>query len=178
MSLGRNCSCSLHQPCTELPTSIPALVLAGEVPPPVADPIMENGHHAPNGHHKDLGRWHPLPVPAQSTRLRVNNSLIQEKVDFIPDSGGKQVTFYCCGPTTYAPSHVGHARCYLTFDIIRRIMEDYFGYEIYFVMNVTDVDDKIIKTARRNFLIDAYRKSAVDVNEVLADVEVAVAEEF
>ena len=72
------------------------------------------------------------------------------------------------GPTVYDIAHVGHARNYLTFDIIRRVMEDYFGYNCLFVMNVTDVDDKIILRARRNYLIDQYRagiKSAQEVSQ-------------
>lgn len=40
---------------------------------------------------------------------------------------------------------MGHARAYLSFDILRRVMKDYFGYDIQFVMNITDIDDKIIK---------------------------------
>jgi cysteinyl-tRNA synthetase len=41
-----------------------------------------------------------------------------------------QITWYTCGPTVYDESHMGHARCYVSFDIIRRIMTDYFGYNI------------------------------------------------
>lgn len=51
---------------------------------------------------------------------------------------------------------MGHARAYVTFDIIRRILEDYFGYNVDLVMNVTDIDDKIILRARRNFLFDQF----------------------
>lgn len=66
----------------------------------------------------------------------------------------------------YDSSHVGHARNYVTFDIIRRILEDYFEYEVTYVMNITDVDDKIINRARRNHLMDQYRADATDVNKV------------
>ncbi len=55
---------------------------------------------------------------------------------------------------------MGHARNYVTFDIVRRVLEDYFGYSISFVMNVTDVDDKIILRARRNYLLQQYRSEA------------------
>jgi cysteinyl-tRNA synthetase len=51
---------------------------------------------------------------------------------------------------------VGHARNYVSFDIVRRVLEDYFGYSCLFVMNVTDVDDKIILRARRKHLLAAY----------------------
>eukprot|EP00668_Euglena_longa_P048442 GGOE01065510.1.p1 GENE.GGOE01065510.1~~GGOE01065510.1.p1 ORF type:complete len:608 (+),score=202.99 GGOE01065510.1:108-1931(+) len=76
--------------------------------------------------------------------LKVNNSLTNQLDPFVPRNGNA-VTWYMCGPTVYDVSHVGHARAYLTFDIIRRIMEDYFNYKVFLVMNITDVDDKIIK---------------------------------
>lgn len=56
----------------------------------------------------------------------------------------RQISWYTCGPTVYDSAHMGHARNYVTFDIVRRVLEDYFGYQCTFVMNVTDVDDKII----------------------------------
>ena len=49
-----------------------------------------------------------------------------------------------CGPTVYDNSHMGHAKSYVQFDILRRIMTDYFGYKINLCMNITDIDDKII----------------------------------
>lgn len=72
------------------------------------------------------------------------NSLTRTKNRFIPKSG-KTVTWYQCGPTVYAESHVGHARTYVSLDYIRRILKDYFGYNIVLCQNVTDIDDKIIK---------------------------------
>ena len=53
----------------------------------------------------------------------------------------------------------------MTFDIIRRILEDYFGYEVFSVMNNTDVDDKIILKARRSYLYDKYEKENNQTNE-------------
>jgi cysteinyl-tRNA synthetase len=76
--------------------------------------------------------------------LWIYNSLGREKVKFVPiDPRGKKVTWYCCGPTVYDAGHLGHARNYVTTDILRRIMRDYLGYEVEFVMNVTDIDDKV-----------------------------------
>lgn len=49
-----------------------------------------------------------------------------------------------CGPTVYDASHLGHARTYLNFDTIKKIMRDYFHYDIQLCMNITDIDDKII----------------------------------
>ncbi|CAI5458494.1 unnamed protein product [Closterium sp. Yama58-4] len=105
--------------------------------------------------------------------LRVNNSLCNEKVPFIPQNG-RRVTWYICGPTVYDSSHIGHARTYLSFDIIRRILEDYFGYDVFYVMNVTDVDDKIIVRARRDYLIKQYLHATSDAAQVLADTHSAL----
>eukprot|EP00899_Mesostigma_viride_P011633 jgi/Mesvir1/20470/Mv12360-RA.1 len=101
-------------------------------------------------------RWYQPQQSPDSKTLMVSNSLCGEKVPFVVN--GRQVTWYICGPTVYDSSHVGHARNYVTFDIIRRILEDYFGYEVFYVMNVTDVDDKIILRARRNYLLERYRQ--------------------
>lgn len=76
--------------------------------------------------------------------LKVYNSLTRSKVPFVPlDKSGKKVTWYCCGPTVYDAGHLGHARNYVTTDILRRIVRDYFGFDVTFVQNVTDVDDKV-----------------------------------
>jgi cysteinyl-tRNA synthetase len=90
--------------------------------------------------------------------LMLLNSLIDAKVPFVPSSGAesKNISWYTCGPTVYDSAHLGHARNYLAFDIVRRVMEDYFGYSILYVMNITDVEDKIILRARRNHLMASY----------------------
>eukprot|EP00798_Chlamydomonas_sp_ICE-L_P032698 gene32698-biopygen10730 len=103
------------------------------------------------------------------------NSLLDEKVPFVPASGpgNKSLSWYTCGPTV---SHMGHARNYVTFDIIRRVLEDYFGYNILYVMNVTDVDDKII--LRRNYLLAKYKEGKHTDAEVKAFAEKAVQNSF
>ena len=85
------------------------------------------------------------------------NSLTRKKEVFVPQKG-RQVTWYNCGPTVYDASHMGHARTYLTFDILRRVLQNYFKYDVFFVMNITDIDDKIIKRARQNHLYENYKK--------------------
>ena len=76
--------------------------------------------------------------------LKVYNSLTRAKNDFIPvDPSSKKVTWYVCGPTVYDDVHLGHARNYVSTDILRRIIRDYFKYDLTFVMNITDVDDKV-----------------------------------
>ncbi|KXZ56656.1 hypothetical protein GPECTOR_1g591 [Gonium pectorale] len=104
------------------------------------------------------------------------NSLKDEKVPFYPAAGptSKQITWYACGPTVYDVAHMGHARNYLSFDIVRRVLEDYFGYNCLMVMNVTDVDDKIILRARRNYLLAQYRGSGKTAQEVKAYASGAV----
>jgi cysteinyl-tRNA synthetase len=64
--------------------------------------------------------------------------------EFIPING-KIVKLYNCGPTVYDKSHMGHARTYISIDMIRKIMTKYLGYDVFHVMNITDIDDKIIK---------------------------------
>jgi cysteinyl-tRNA synthetase len=105
---------------------------------------------------------------APTHKLELYNSLVDAKVPFVPAAGpgSTQITWYTCGPTVYDSAHMGHARNYVTFDILRRVLEDYFGYNIQFVMNVTDVDDKIILRARRNYLLQQYRKAAHSTAEV------------
>jgi len=79
------------------------------------------------------------------TPLRLHDSLRNAKVPFEPLVPGK-VGMYVCGPTTYAPAHIGHAFSAISFDTIRRGLI-FLGYEVRYVRNVTDVDDKIIKRA-------------------------------
>lgn len=69
---------------------------------------------------------------------------------------------------------MGHARSYISFDILRRVLQDYFKYPILFVQNVTDIDDKIIKRARINFLFGCYRKEQRSASETARDVTAAL----
>ncbi|KAK9906729.1 hypothetical protein WJX75_006969 [Coccomyxa subellipsoidea] len=102
--------------------------------------------------------------------LRLYNTLTKRKEDFMPlDPAGHLVTWYTCGPTVYDAAHLGHARYYITMDILRRVMEDYFGYSIDYVMNVTDVDDKIIRRARLNHLLQNFLDQTPDTAKVLQD---------
>lgn len=70
--------------------------------------------------------------------------MTRQKTPFVPiNSKAREVTWYACGPTVYDDAHLGHARNYVTTDIIRRILRDYFKFNVKFVMNITDVDDKV-----------------------------------
>ena len=77
--------------------------------------------------------------------MKVYNTLSRKKEDFQPLEEGK-VKMYVCGPTVYNFIHIGNARPMIVFDTVRRYME-YKGYEVNYVSNFTDVDDKIIKKA-------------------------------
>ncbi|EDQ90779.1 uncharacterized protein MONBRDRAFT_223, partial [Monosiga brevicollis MX1] len=80
---------------------------------------------------------------------------------FVPQQGPR-VTWYACGPTVYDAAHLGHARSYVSFDILRRILREYFGYDVQFVMNITDIDDKIIIRARQQHLVAQFRAQALE----------------
>eukprot|EP01006_Ploeotia_vitrea_P032592 TRINITY_DN64783_c1_g2_i1.p1 TRINITY_DN64783_c1_g2~~TRINITY_DN64783_c1_g2_i1.p1 ORF type:complete len:689 (+),score=2.70 TRINITY_DN64783_c1_g2_i1:63-2129(+) len=80
---------------------------------------------------------------ARTYPLMVYNSMTRTKNRFIPRDPN-HVTWYQCGPTVYADSHLGHARTYVSLDVIRRITKDFLGYNVILCQNVTDVDDKII----------------------------------
>ncbi len=78
--------------------------------------------------------------------LRVYNTLTKEKSEFTPLQAGK-VGMYVCGPTVYKPSHIGHMVGPVIFDTVKRYLT-YLGYQVTFVVNITDVDDKLIVRAR------------------------------
>merc|ERR1719204_991348 len=100
--------------------------------------------------------------------LTLFNSLTRQKEVFVSQQD-KRVKWYNCGPTVYDASHMGHARTYLTFDIVRRVIQNYFGYKIFYVMNITDIDDKIIKRARQNHPYEAYLAEKPPLDKVLTD---------
>ncbi|HSR03863.1 MAG TPA: cysteine--tRNA ligase [Proteiniclasticum sp.] len=78
--------------------------------------------------------------------MKVYNTLTRKKEEFIPVEEGK-VRMYVCGPTVYNLFHIGNARTFIIFDTIRRYLE-YRGYEVKYVQNFTDIDDKMIKKAQ------------------------------
>lgn len=78
--------------------------------------------------------------------MKVYNTLTRKKEEFIPIEEGK-VKMYVCGPTVYNLFHIGNARTFIIFDTIRRYFE-YRGYEVKFVQNFTDIDDKMIRKAK------------------------------
>ena len=86
------------------------------------------------------------------TNLYLFNTLSRKKEVFKPiDATGKKVNIFVCGPTVYNYSHLGHAKTYVQFDMIVRYLK-FKGYRIFYLQNITDVDDKIIKRARNEKL--------------------------
>ena len=77
--------------------------------------------------------------------MKLYNTLTRQKEEFVPLEGNN-VKMYACGPTVYNYFHIGNARCFVVFDMLRRYLE-YRGYNVRFVQNFTDVDDKMIKRA-------------------------------
>ncbi|MBD8007134.1 cysteine--tRNA ligase [Bacillus norwichensis] len=78
--------------------------------------------------------------------IRIYNTLTRQKEEFVPLEEGK-VKMYVCGPTVYNYIHIGNARPAIIFDTVRRYLE-YRGYDVHYVSNFTDVDDKIINAAK------------------------------
>ncbi|KAL1690354.1 tRNA synthetases class I (C) catalytic domain-containing protein [Schizophyllum commune] len=118
-----------------------------------------------------LPTWTPPTRKTDEPVLKVYNTLTKAKNEFIP-SNGRLVKWYNCGPTVYDASHMGHARNYVSQDILRRIMSDYFGYDVHFVMNITDIDNKIIDRARKTHLLETFLKESTQLTpELIAQTE-------
>ncbi|MCK0473300.1 cysteine--tRNA ligase [Halalkalibacter sp. APA_J-10(15)] len=109
--------------------------------------------------------------------IHLYNSLTKKKERFVPLEEGK-VKMYVCGPTVYNYIHIGNARPAIVYDMVRRYLE-YRGYEVEFISNFTDVDDKIIRAAKEmgedvfavaNRFIDAYHDDTCALGVREADV--------
>uniref|UniRef100_A0A671MW01 Cysteine--tRNA ligase, cytoplasmic n=1 Tax=Sinocyclocheilus anshuiensis TaxID=1608454 RepID=A0A671MW01_9TELE len=113
--------------------------------------------------------WCP-PEGTDISKLRLYNSLTRTKEVFVPQKGNR-VLWYCCGPTVYDASHMGHARSYISFDILRRILKDYFKYDVfYFDLILYNLMTHIIKRARQNYVMEQYREKKPSPSQILQDV--------
>jgi cysteinyl-tRNA synthetase len=130
--------------------------MASHVPGLCEEPICKAGR----------ARWYAPDNQggAAQPQLHVHNSITDSIDPFVPKDS-RTVTWYTCGPTVYDACHMGHARAYLTFDILRRIMEDYLHFNVLYQVNITDVDDKIILRARQNLLVKNYTEQAMAKND-------------
>ena len=115
--------------------------------------------------------------------MQVYNTLTNRKEEFVPIEPGK-VRMYVCGPTVYNFFHIGNARPFVVFDTLRRYFK-YRGYDVKFVQNFTDVDDKIINRAKEEGItapevsekyIKEYFDDAGALNVLKADVHPKVSE--
>ena len=97
--------------------------------------------------------------------IKIYDTMAREKRDFVPVHDGK-VGMYVCGPTVYNYIHIGNARTFISFDTIRRYLM-WRGFEVTFVQNITDVDDKIINKAREE------GRTAAEVATEYADAFIA-----
>jgi cysteinyl-tRNA synthetase len=94
--------------------------------------------------------------------LKLFNTLSRSVQDFAPlDPAGKKVGMYCCGPTVYDFAHIGNWRTFVFGDLVRRHLE-FKGYAVTHVMNITDVEDKIIKHVRLSRQSDLPRRSGTE----------------
>src|SRR4030043_1590508 len=116
--------------------------------------------------------------------MKIYNTLSGRKEEFTPQ--GNVVRMYVCGVTPYAPSHLGHAMSYIVFDTIRRYLE-FRGYNIKYVQNFTDIDDKIIARANEKDIsardlaqrfIDMYFADIDALNIKRADIYPRATEEI
>ena len=106
----------------------------------------------------------------------VYNTLSRRKEPFQPLEAGA-AKLYCCGVTVYDYCHLGHARCYVVWDTVRRYLQ-WRGYDVFYVQNFTDIDDKILNRARKEGttmeaisqrFIEAYHEDMVRLNILEAD---------
>src|SRR5271166_1138588 len=104
--------------------------------------------------------------------LRVYNTLTRQKEGFQTVRPGR-VGMYVCGPTVYKPSHIGHMVGPVIFDTVRRYLT-YVGYQVDFVVNITDVDDKLIVRARElgTTVKELAERMTVDYRECLRRLNV------
>lgn len=117
--------------------------------------------------------------------MKLYNTMTRQKEEFVPLEEGK-VKMYVCGPTVYNFIHIGNARPMIVFDTVRRYFE-YKGYEVNFVSNFTDVDDKIIKKAMEEGVtadeiasryIEECKKDMADMNVKPATVHPLATQEI
>ncbi|XP_021706185.1 probable cysteine--tRNA ligase, mitochondrial [Aedes aegypti] len=98
-------------------------------------------------HHLRLTRRFCTKVHNSDAAIRIYSCRFREKVPLQLPSPARITSFYTCGPTVYDSAHIGHASCYVRLDILQRILKDHFGLRLVTAMNITDIDDKIIRRA-------------------------------
>ena len=102
--------------------------------------------------------------------MQIYNTMTRKKEELVPLVPG-QIRMYACGPTVYNYFHIGNARPFIVFDTLRRYLE-YKGFQVTFVQNFTDIDDKMIRRAHD---VDVMRRhddgKAVRINKITEHVD-------
>ena len=115
--------------------------------------------------------------------IKLYNSLSNKVETFVPQEEGK-LSMYVCGPTVYNYPHIGNMRPVVVFDVLRRFFT-YVGYEVTYVSNFTDVDDKIIKAAKEKgvsekelteFFIEEFKKTSIAIGSMVPSITPKVTE--
>lgn len=110
--------------------------------------------------------------------MKLHNTYNNRVEEFVPIEENK-VKMYVCGPTVYDNAHLGHARCYITWDVLYRYLK-FKGYDVTYCRNVTDVDDKILKKAEKEgkspeevsrFWYNKFSESMKALNNLKPDIE-------
>ncbi len=117
-------------------------------------------------------------------KLKLTNTLAGKAEELKPVQANK-INMYVCGITPYDYAHIGHGRCYITFDILYRLLK-FIGYDVTYCRNFTDIDDKLLKRAEKEFkdkfryteiaqrYIDAYHQDLKQLNCLNPDIEPSV----
>lgn len=126
--------------------------------------------------------------------MKIYNTLSEKKEDLARLISGKKINMFVCGPTVYDYAHIGHARTYLFFDLVKKYLRS-LGYKVFYLQNITDIDDKIIaraakeKTSAKNLArqfekkyyrdmkalgingVDQYARASQHIKEVKKQIE-------
>lgn len=105
-------------------------------------------------------------------KLRIYDSLTRQVEEFNPISGRK-VFMYVCGPTVYDYMHLGHMKTYIFYDVLARYLS-YKGYSVFFLMNVTDVDDKIINRSIDRRILASLKGSGKKLWEIMSQLDIGL----
>ncbi|HZY94864.1 MAG TPA: cysteine--tRNA ligase [Candidatus Bathyarchaeia archaeon] len=107
-----------------------------------------------------------------TSKLKVYNTLTRSVDDFVPEKPPR-VTMFVCGPTVYDVSHIGHAKTYVAYDIMARYLRRK-RFSVFFIINITDIDDRIINRARETGkdALEISRKFAEDFYKDMRDLRV------
>jgi len=110
--------------------------------------------------------------------LKLNDESVVQTTNQLNRTESPVVRMYCCGPTVYDDSHLGHAFTYIRSDLIRRVLDNYYGIYVLMAMNITDIDDKIIAKAKQtnsdcktvsDFYYNSFIKDMQSLNVLSAD---------